>query len=687
MNTNQIRRTFEVMKSENELIEIRIISKGGKNVSGYFKSVDKMLSCIEKYDHENIYFVINSISDACYSRDQRDFLIEGPKVTTSDNDITGRDWFLIDIDCKRSAGVGSTESEKQQSKDMANRVFLYLRDMGFSSPVVCDSGNGVHLLYKINMLNDDLSKGILQNCLQALDLFFSNDKAEIDKSVFNAARITKLYGTYARKGKSTEERPHRISFIKSVPDVLKVTPTELLKKLADQLPKVEKPTFKNNYGNEEFDLDDFISKNNIDVKDRIQSGTGTKYILDHCLFNDQHKGKDAAIFKLMNGAIAYKCLHSSCSHQKWQDVRMMYEPSAYNRRTESVEYKRTRDTKPALATKPQALVLEKGNKFIQLHEIENTDRSKIISIPSRFKDLDRKIIGFNKGEISLWSGKNGSAKSTILTQLAINACNDGFKVLVFSGELTPQRIKNWVHLQAAGRQFTKPTEYENLFYVPGPIGDKIDSWLIDKMFVYNNKYGNEYSQLLLDVEEAVVKNNVDMVILDNIMAIDFDELSIDKNNAQKKAFLGIHKLAEDKNIHIHIVAHPRKSISFLRKADISGTADMTNISENVFICHRNNNDFQKAISDFFPKEMMSLLSRYSNYIEVCKNRDLGVEDYIVGLYYEVESKRLLNESYENLVYGWQYDENGSVETEPDRNFYETVSPPFEYFNSEEDAPF
>lgn len=675
------------MKADNELIEIRIISKGGKNVSGYFKSVDKILSSIEKYDHENIYFVINSISDACYSRDQRDFLIEGPKVTTSDNDIINRDWFLVDIDCKRSAGVSSTETEKQQSKDMANNVFSYLRDMGFPSPVVCDSGNGVHLLYKINMPNDELSKTILQNCLQALDLFFSNDKAEIDKSVFNAARITKLYGTFARKGKSTEERPHRISYIKSVPDVLKTTPTELLKKLADQLPKVEKPTFRNNYGSEEFDLDDFISRNGIGVTTTINNSQGTKYILDKCLFNDQHKGKDAAIFKLINGAIAYKCLHSSCSHQKWQDVRMMFEPSAYNRRTESVEYKRTRDTKP-IPTKPQLPVLEKGSKFIQLHEIENTDRSKIISIPSRFRELDKKIIGFNKGEISLWSGKNGSAKSTILTQLAINACDDGFKVLLFSGELTLQRVKNWVHLISAGRQFTKPTEYENLFYVPESIGNKIDGWLMDKLFIYNNKYGNEYNQLLIDIEDAVNTNVVDMVILDNVMSIDFDELSQDKNNAQKKAFLGIHKLAEDKNIHIHIVAHPRKSISFLRKADISGTADMTNISENVFICHRNNNDFQKAVTEFFPKEMMSLLSRYSNYIEVCKNRDLGIEDCIIGLYYEVESKRLLNDAYENLVYGWQYNETSSGEIEPNRNFYEPEVGSSDYFNTnDEDAPF
>jgi archaellum biogenesis ATPase FlaH len=650
MDTNQIRYAFELMKEPDELIEVRVIQKNGKNISGYFKSVDKLIPLVTKYDNENIYFVMNKISDACYSRDQRDRMVESPKIATSDNDIQTRTWFLIDIDCKRAAGVSSTNSEKEESKKIANKVFSYLRDFGFSSPIVCDSGNGVHLLYKINMQNDEASKLRLKTTLELLDMYFTTHDVEVDKTVYNAARITKLYGTFSRKGTSTEERPHRTSFIKVAPDKIIVTPTELFDRLITQYPKSEKPTFKNNYGNDDFDLDSFILKNNINITNTINFGQGTKYILNHCLFNDQHKGKDAAIFKLLNGAVAYKCLHSSCSSRKWQDVRLMYEPNAYERKVDN--FRNVRQTKP-IPTKPQDEVSEKGNKFVQLHEIENTDRSNIVSIPSMFKLLDKKIIGFNKGEISLWSGKNGSAKSTILNQVALNACNNGFKVLLFSGELTPQRVKNWVHLQSAGRQFTLPTEYENLFYVSSSIGNKIDLWLKDKLFVYNNKYGNEYNQLLLDIDECVAKNNIDMVILDNVMAIDYDDLSFDKNNAQKKVFLGLHKLAEIKNIHIHIVAHPRKSITFLRKTDISGSADMTNIVENVFICHRNNNDFHKSISEFLGAAFANSMEDFSNYIEVCKNRDLGVEDHFVGLHYEKSSKRLLNEMYENIVYGWQ----------------------------------
>jgi hypothetical protein len=636
------------MKSLNEVIEVRIIESTGKTYSGYFKDVDSLVKHVGRYDNFNIYFVLNSINEACFSREQSNIIIDKPKNTTSDNDITRRDWLLIDIDTKRSTGVSSTDEEKHNSKNTANKVFAYLRDIGFNAPICCDSGNGFHLLYKIDLPNDIESKELLQKLLQVLDLYFSDSRAEIDKAVFNASRITKLYGTVARKGKNTPERPHRESFIKSVPDQIKVTPVELLKRVADLLPIKEQPTFNNNYGKSEFNLDDFINKNSIGVKSKENYGTGIKYNLEQCLFDSSHKGKDACLFQLQNGAIGYKCLHNSCSSYKWQDVRKLFEPNAYDR---NISLTQNRTIKPT--SKTQGNTEENGDKFLRFSEIKTIDRSKIVSIPSRLIEVDKKIIGFNKGEISLWSGKNASAKSTILNQLALNAVDLGFKGAIFSGELTPVRLKNWTHLQSAGRQYTKPTEYENLFYVPSLIGEKIDNWLEEKLFVYNNKYGNEYSQLLIDLEAVILEKNLDFLVLDNIMALDFSTASRDKYEAQTKAMLDIDRLADKTNTHIHIVAHPRKAVTFLRKDDISGTADITNIVDNVFICHRVNNDFVTSAKQFFDMTIVSQFVGFSNVIEICKNRDLGVMDALFGFYYEIESKRILNYNYENIVYGWQ----------------------------------
>lgn len=689
MDERQIRYTFELLKKQEDVIEVRCITSRS-NYSGYFKNVDNIIKELPRYSNGNVYFVLNKISDGCYSREQHEVFVEKAKNTTSDGDISLREWLLIDVDPKRPSGVSSTDEEKNSAKLVINNVFSFLRDIGFAEPIVCDSGNGFHLLYKIGLENTDANKLLIQTVLQVLDLYFSNGKCDIDKTVFNASRITKLYGTDSKKGNSTDDRPHRQSSILKVPKVIKETPYQLLLKVAGMLPAPEEKTYQNNYGKDRFDLKSFIRENNIKVKSELNFQGGTKYILDHCLFDHSHKSKDAALFELQNGAIAYKCLHNSCSGYKWQDVRKMYQPNAYEKYYEP-QTRRVTEKREEIV--PQAQMKEKGSKFLNFNEIEAKDRTQIVSIPSGFTQLDKMIIGFNKGEVSLWSGKNGAAKSTIINQIAINAVDKDFKGVIFSGELPSHKMKNWVHLQCAGRQFTqKYDRFDNLFFVKKSVSEKIDFWLKDKLFVYNNEYGNNFEQLMCDVEEFVVEKGIDFVILDNLMALSLLTLEGDKYERQTQFINRICSSVKKFNYHIHIIAHPRKQTGFLRKDDISGNADLTNAVDNVFIAHRNNNDYKRAIGDFFPKEMFSELTRCDNYIEVCKNRDLGVIDYLVGFYYEVESKRLLNEMFENRTYGWQDMQSQTeitptVYVQPNVNFYEPKSDPFDGGDLESEVPF
>ena len=76
-------------------------------------------------------------------------------------------------------------------------------------PVTGDSGNGAHLLYRIDLPNDEPATLLVRGCLAALDVLFSDDRVSVDTANFNASRIWKLYGTVSRKGDDTPERPHR----------------------------------------------------------------------------------------------------------------------------------------------------------------------------------------------------------------------------------------------------------------------------------------------------------------------------------------------------------------------------------------------------------------------------------------------------------------------------------------------
>ena len=153
-----------------------------------------------------------------------------------------------------------------------------------------------------------------------------------------------------------------------------------------------------------FDIDGFLSKHGIRVSKDYSSGQVRKIVLAECPFDSNHKAPDSAIFVLNNGAIGFKCLHNSCSHRHWQDVREFYEPDAYAKKSDS-----TRTISPhrkiELPEDDMPIIEEiQGAKFLQLSDIKNVDRSMMVSIPTGFINLDRYIIGLNKGETSLVSG-------------------------------------------------------------------------------------------------------------------------------------------------------------------------------------------------------------------------------------------------------------------------------------------
>ena len=74
-------------------------------------------------------------------------------------------------------------------------------EQGWPDPVRADSGNGGHLLYRIDIANDTASTELVKGCLQALGLLFADDQVVVDPSTYNASRIWKVYGTLAARGR------------------------------------------------------------------------------------------------------------------------------------------------------------------------------------------------------------------------------------------------------------------------------------------------------------------------------------------------------------------------------------------------------------------------------------------------------------------------------------------------------
>ena len=644
MNREQsIRATFDIFKPEG-VIEVRSMS--GYTFSGYFRDREKLISELARHDDKTWYFVMNEINEGCYSREQNERILSKKGLkTTGDNEITAIKWILIDADPERATGVSSTDAEKAKALETIKRVYKYLRQEGFSDPVVCDSGNGYHLLYSVDMMVEDAE--YTKKFLQAIDMLFSDADVKIDTSVFNPSRITKVYGTIARKGANTMERPHRESGFVYIPEEIRTNSIHLLKKVIKIIPEPPKPVYRNDRV-ETFDIDKFIADNGIQVSRETVSGGIRKIVLEECPFDPSHKAPDSAIFVMQNGAIAFKCFHNSCSDKRWRDVRQLFDPTCYER---NQEQNRTYQLPPRPERRPETAQDETPH-FLRMQDIEIIDRSKIVSIKTGIDALDKKLIGMNKGELSIWSGGNGSGKSTFLSQLALETISRGFNVAMFSGELTSNRAKSWLQLQAAGRAHTRLSDNGVSYYVPKEKADAIDEWAADKLWIYNNQYGIKVNSVIDDFVRHIEQHQTDVVIIDNLMSLDLSEIRGEKYDRQTTLVLTLSEFAKKYNVHIHFVCHPRKPVGFLRKSDISGSADLTNAADNVFMMHRVNQDFLRLGGEFLGQAEIKKYEDYTNVIEIMKNRDLGVSDEFVGVYYEPESKRMLNFRQENKRFGW-----------------------------------
>lgn len=676
IDEQQLRKWWEVFNPSSKLVEIRLL---GKNTySGYFTNIDTLIAQLRPLlDHNNYqyygamqaYFTLNEVNEDLYSREQRDVFVKKPKSTTTDGDIVRRRFVLIDLDPQRSAGISASNEEFEKAHMKCVDVYKYLLANGFKEPIITVSGNGYHCYVPCDMPNDDEHNELIKKFLQSLSNIFGGDDVEVDEKVFNPARIDKLIGTWAKKGADSKERPWRISKILKVPSDLTPNDDECFKKIADLLPQEEpKPqpqrrTYQGN--NQPFDLPTWLTQHGIVYREK-KSGDATLYELEWCPWVDTHSDRkkwDSALFVAPDGQITFNCQHSHCKGKTWHDVRLKYEPNAYDRPVYQPQLSYTpRQYAPKKTYEIKEEIPELGKKWLTMKSIEKLDLTQIKGVKTGYTELDRNIVQLNYGEVTLLSGGNASGKSSWLNSLLLNIANQGVPNALWSGELPERILKTWIQMAAAGKNNLRQSQYgSGKYYVPSNIGAKIDDWMEPLFYIYNSEYGNTWEQIFHDMTE-LLKVGVKVFTLDNLFSLDIDLLEGDRNNKQKELILQIKKFAKVNDVHIILVAHPRKTMAFLRKNDISGTSDLTNAVDNVFIMHRVNNDFFRAGAEFFGEATINMYRGFGNVLEVAKNRMYGIVDLMVGMQYEIESRRFKNTTEENVQYGWEIEPTQSTMT-------------------------
>lgn len=328
----EIEKALKTLSTPADIIELRVIHKKKRTDAGYFDAAhhEELIKAAIKGNKEgaNVYVVMNPIDPQLlgrYTNRVQDFA----GATATDNDVTRRRWLLIDIDPVRPKDTAATDTQLGFAKKKVIEVFKFLQDAGWPRPLCAESGNGVHLLYCIDLPNDNEARDLVKRILNALADRFDTEEVKVDRAVFNAARITKLYGTVSTKGDHAELAPWRLSRLTSIPPTLTPVTVEQLRALA-------RPTAAQTPANTipatgpGFDLDAFLVRLNIPY-DHDRHDERDRFKLDHCPFNPDHGKGEAAIFQGDNGVLGFKCMHNSCADKGWRDVRALVDGPAQDR--------------------------------------------------------------------------------------------------------------------------------------------------------------------------------------------------------------------------------------------------------------------------------------------------------------------------------------------------------------------
>ena len=194
-----------------EVFELRLLHNGRKRIdSGYFDHPAHAATAIAALQepYAGIYFTPNPVNPDIAARSYNR-IAPWASITTLDGDVLERRWLLVDIDPDRPAGISSTDIERASALKLANTIANSLELEGWPRPYINSSGNGAHLMYGFKEPNNEFVRDETARFLKLLNARFKANGCSVDTTVFNAARIWRVPGTWSRKGDSTPNRPHR----------------------------------------------------------------------------------------------------------------------------------------------------------------------------------------------------------------------------------------------------------------------------------------------------------------------------------------------------------------------------------------------------------------------------------------------------------------------------------------------
>lgn len=281
------------------------------------------------------------------------------------------------------------------------------------------------------------------------------------------------------------------------------------------------------------------------------------------------------------------------------------------------------------------------------------DKVKAMFYPAHGEDrdpclmLDQRLewFEFRKGELTVWTGYNGHGKSLILSQILLGLMRQGERVMIFSGEMLPERQLKRMAKQATG--LDRPTPQ----YL-----DTLGQWLTDKLWLFNVVGSATIDRLLEVFLYSSRRYGTTHFVIDSLMMTDVPEDGPGSMTAQKEAVRKLCDFARKNGLHIHLVAHPRKGQDESRgpgKMDVAGSSKITDGADNVFTVWSARNDENDPNVD---------RSKSDARLELQKNRNGDIQHYTQPLWFCKDAQQFATSSQRRAISYVEMTPVRSVET-------------------------
>lgn len=338
------------------------------------------------------------------------------------------------------------------------------------------------------------------------------------------------------------------------------------------------------------------------------------------VFGDCEKGKITLIETLekrLKKKVKCVRMEDYLCEKDANDILRKYGPDAVKRAVENAELREV--------------------KFVKrLANVESVNLSELPKIKTGVRQLDRICGGLLIGHVTLLSGKRGEGKSTFMSQMVAEALEQENPVFIYSGELPNYHFKNWLDLQIAGANHieTVQNEYgDNEYFLSDETVKKINDWYYDKAYIFDNSAvtDDEYEGLLKVVIDSICRYGVKLVCIDNLMTAMDSDPKTDLYRQQSQFVKNLEKIAQQYEIAIILVAHPKKTNGEFDNDAVSGSSDITN-----------------AVSFVLNYERASKMEEFDSKLSITKNRINGkllTGENAIGLYYSQKSKRIAENVY------------------------------------------